>query len=472
MPKQPTREKKVRKNPILPDWDELRKQVVPYTFVEARRLKIDIYDALTQELYENGSVMGGLLLSCLIMKEQKLYEGQAIHLRFKDKRKFLIEFFFNLRDGEGALATDREKGMEVCARNMYRIIKLFEANLRSYEWAFSDVLSYAFKMCLPFDGKMKNHENLVRVFYKFGRYFGEKCVHMDFCSTVLERAQVICRGEDWLSDEIINVEFDIFCSLHKDVAYATANLLISLGRQTEDAVEATSYGAKAVSAISEIGRYMHKAQYCRTTLDYVDILTNHNYLDDALASLSRIENDVRYFSDLEFDILWARFNYEKGRVYTYKNISELALKTLHIGLEKAHELNLNDLEIKGLKLVGENYGYLQDWRRARQTFDRARTLANEIGDTYSKTLMYFLSANLIKQQFMAHSKLLVKSRRRYNPIAFHIFTEWKFKSISFWHYYSVNDLKELMGNSDCIIDETRIYRRLRRTLSSRGTKSY
>lgn len=235
---------------IIFDRDQIKAGIEPLSFVEARRKRGPIYEALQDELRHAGCLMMPEFLRCLAEKEQALFESISIRARIIDDRPLLYEVIEKLKQAELAVIKRKVKGLKECFTLFYETLLLLEPYRLKYEYALNAVMEHIVSLCHNIEGQERDAAEMIARIYHTYANFLERTGQRVNAITYLKATLDLVRGHMWLAEPDKGSASAI---LHALVAQQLARQLLIHGRQIvrQQPEEAVDMARKATVLIAE-----------------------------------------------------------------------------------------------------------------------------------------------------------------------------------------------------------------------------
>ncbi|XP_037896786.1 uncharacterized protein LOC119641934 [Glossina fuscipes] len=179
------------------DRQEIRAKILMPTYAEARRRKGSIYATLIKELYEGYCPTTAGYFEEMVIKEQQLFEKQAIRQRVCDEPYLLFSLYDHCKLAEQAMRLEATKGQDICVRLLFQCMFFCEDSDKLFNWLNEDLHEIVANICNGLTEKLTIAETLCKVNYKYAQILTNK----DIAKAVnyLQTAFDLARGTNWLT---------------------------------------------------------------------------------------------------------------------------------------------------------------------------------------------------------------------------------------------------------------------------------
>lgn len=157
--------------------DELKARISRFTFREARRHAGNIYEALIQELLEDGCLQSAKYFERLVAKENDYYTNNVIRYRVQDYPDFLMSVYDNCKMAEKSALLQQCEGVAVTFNLLYQIILLMDQPqyVTKFKWLRKDVYEIIADICNKFClGKSNAGKPIAQIYLKYANFLSDE----------------------------------------------------------------------------------------------------------------------------------------------------------------------------------------------------------------------------------------------------------------------------------------------------------
>uniref|UniRef100_A0A0K8VBU8 Uncharacterized protein n=1 Tax=Bactrocera latifrons TaxID=174628 RepID=A0A0K8VBU8_BACLA len=434
----------IRKAVVFFNREKIRSQLIELDYIQARRLKGPIYCALVKELYEEGCKIGAGHLKNLAEKEDFFYETKVIRDRVCDNVELLMALFENIRVAENVHILGHAQSYKTTAMCLHQIIQLLEPHKLKFDWLLEDIYSVIIPIC-EYIESIANHnaeETIARIYFKTAKFHSSSESSLPNAIKFMEKAMVLSRNEEWLSDYITEREWGVYPTLHLVAGREFAELLLRYGSVVakKDAKAAEELLHKATITIAEIGVEKNKIQYIRALLSRTQYMLQSEDFDAASKMLLKVRKDMTSGNEVtDLKQLFDLFLYEGICLWNSKDKNGAILK-LQRALKYGLESGCKSREAEALVAIGKIHAEnALEKGPARQAFTRAKQIYGELGDVLNRKKARYMLAKLKADEiFPFFMDLLKDSKERF--CGFYNLRQWKNCCKAFWKTMGVESL--------------------------------
>ncbi|XP_004520912.1 uncharacterized protein LOC101458075 [Ceratitis capitata] len=446
-----------RKSIVFFNREQIRSQLVALDYIQARRLKGPIYCALVKELYEEGCKIGASHLKNLAEKENFFYETEVIRDRVCDNTELLMALFENIRVAENVHILGKKQRYKTTANCLYQIIQLVEPHKIKFGWLLEDIYSIIIPISEHIEG-IKEHnagEAIARIYFKTAKYFGLSENTLKNAIKFMEKAMILSRNEEWVSEFKTDREWGIYPTMHLVTGRELAGLLLryaaAVAEQDPKAAEELTH--KAAITLAEIGVEKNKLQYIQALLSRAKYMLQSEDFAATTKILQKVRTDIDLDNNVtDPEVLFELFLYEGICLWntSAKNNNNALLK-LQEALKYALQCGSASREAEALVAIGKIHATnTLEKGPARKAFTRAKQIYGDLGDVLNRKKARYMLAKLKSDAIFPYFMDLLKdSQDRF--CGFYNLRQWKNGCKEFWKTMGVEELKN--DNIYCLLED-------------------
>ncbi|XP_064544968.1 uncharacterized protein LOC135432986 isoform X1 [Drosophila montana] len=434
------------------DKNAIKASIVPLSFIEARRERGPIYEALQAELRHEGCRMMPEFVRCLAEKEQALFESVSIRARIIDDRPLLYEMIDKLKRAELAVIKQKFKGLKECFTLFYETLLLLEPYRVTYEYVLNAVMEHIVSLCHNIEGQERDAAEMVaRIYHTYAQFLertGQRANAITYLKTTLE----LVRGHMWLAEPDKGSASPI---LHELVAQQLARQLLIYGRQIvrQQPEEAVDMARRATVLIAEIGRQTNLDIFCDTFLERAFFYMEGNKYHAAQHCLEQIRPELTACTEYKFVKLNIKFYLYLGQCAENFDNMDKSISSFKRALRLSRLYDHKDHEAEILLNLGKLFARdTQKTGIAKKCYNQAKNIYIDFNDTHSKKTAVFLMGKLMADEITPlYMAMLKASSSRY--CAFYNLRQWKNRCRPFWLKLGDEILKQESNNIYCLLEE-------------------
>ncbi|XP_073828969.1 uncharacterized protein isoform X2 [Musca autumnalis] len=433
------------------DKKELQNRVCKFTFREARRHAGILYQALIQELREDGCLTSAKYFEILAAKETDYYNNNVIRDRVMDNPHFLMSLYDNCKMAERSALLEQCEGMAVTFNLLYQIIALLDEPKYAikFNWLRRDVYEIVAKICDKV-GKGKNNVDrpIAMIYMKYGNLLSAET--LDY----YDKALVLAQTNKWITNTTQPDGYPPLIPLHTTIAERYVAALLKFGKAIamRDYLHAVALGQKALCVMTQVGRNVcNLHQFVNIHLHMAEFYIEGENYEMALAVLSKISDEISMIDKRHADELVMRLHLDKGICYTHLKKTNNAMQNLQTALKLSQKLQVKPAEAQIYMEMGKLYLQQGATQRnmARNSFLKSKELYESLGDLQNSKKNKYLLAQVMSSAVFPLFMDLMKASDKYCNL-FHL-RRWKYQLKPFWQdqYLSNEKADELQ----CLLEE-------------------
>ncbi|XP_023171345.2 uncharacterized protein LOC111599799 [Drosophila hydei] len=434
------------------DRELIKKSIVPLSFIEARRNRGPVYEALQAELRHEGCKMMPEFVRCLAEKEQALFETLSIRARIIDERPLLIEMIEKMKQAELAVIKRKHKGLKECFSLFYETLLFLQPYRVKYEYVLNAVMEHIVSLCHNIEGQERDAaEMIARIYYTYAMFLegtGQRANSITYLTSTLK----LVRGHMWLAEPDKGSASPI---LHCLVAQQLARQMLIHGRQTarQQPEEAVDMARRATVIIAEIGRQKNLDIFCDTFLERAFFLMEGNKYHAAQQCLEQIRPELTACTEYRFVKLNIKFYLYLGQCAENFDDIDKAISSFKRALRLSRLYEHKDHEAEILLNLGKLFA--RDTSKtgiAKKCYNQAKKIYIDFNDTHRKKMAVFLMGKLLADEITPlYMAMLKASGSRY--CAFYNLRQWKNRCRPFWMTLGNEIIKQESNAIYCLLEE-------------------
>uniref|UniRef100_A0A1B0BWN0 Uncharacterized protein n=1 Tax=Glossina palpalis gambiensis TaxID=67801 RepID=A0A1B0BWN0_9MUSC len=411
------------------DRQEIRAKILMPTYAEARRRKGSIYATLIKELYEGYCPTTAGYFEEMVIKEQQLFEKQAIRQRVCDEPYLLFSLYDHCKLAEQAMRLEAIKGQDICVRLLFQCMFFCEDFDKLFNWLNEDLHEIVANICNGLTEKLTIAETLCKVNYKYAQILTNK----DIAKAVnyLQTAFDLARGTNWLTkatEEITKPTSDF-------VVEELAKTLLKCAYLEDSAAKAVSRAEQALLAISKNGQFGDALLFITINLDLAYFLLEDSKFDKCVKALDCVYRKLTNYAPTyePYRPEFCRFLSLKARYLNRTNKKDMALYIYNKAIKLAEKLDMKRIWAQCLTDMAKIYleHRTSQASLAEQCLLKSREILTTLKDVKNLKLCNYDLARVKSRMIYGNYMEAIKNSST-SRCEFHRLLEWKTRCKPFW----------------------------------------